>query len=74
MAEVGYGGFGAHMCHISPKTAIFYLNHERIWWVENGEKLFFYFAIKHRKKKLLNALFYNTKGHDAASLNNFENL
>ena len=30
----------------APKTAIFYLNHERIWRVENGKTPFFHFAIE----------------------------
>ena len=60
--------------HVSPKTAILYLNHGRIWWVESGETSFFLFWNWAMAKNLSNALFYSTKGHDAASLKRFENL
>ena len=59
---------------MSPKTAIYFLNHERIRCVENGERHFFPFWNLTTEKKLSDASFYSFGGHDAASLNNFENL
>ena len=41
--EVKYGGFGAHMGPYEPPNRHIFLNHERIWWVENGETPFFSF-------------------------------
>ena len=64
---------GLKWAHMSPKTAILYLNHGRIWWVENGETSFFPFCNWAMGKNFSNILFYSIRGHDAASLKSFEN-